>query len=139
MPGVRRPRVPLLWIWILIASAGLTAGCASAEAQRPAKSPAFGPVAGDLRRETTKEDKKTEGEADEPRSPRDPAAGFPQVPVPPADKPQVAGQTTPSTPATAVEPQRDASMIIYTARVTMAVYQVDQGLATVERIAREQG
>ncbi len=37
------------------------------------------------------------------------------------------------------EAARDPSMIIYTARLTMAVYQVDQGLATVEKVAKDNG
>ena len=37
------------------------------------------------------------------------------------------------------EPPHDTSMLIYTARVTMAVYQVDQGLAAVEKIAKDMG
>jgi hypothetical protein len=46
----------------------------------------------------------------------------------------------PSTPvATPEPPARDPAMIIYTARVTMAVYQVDQGVAAVEKIAHDMG
>jgi len=63
------------------------------------------------------------------------------------DKQPAQPQPAPGTPATppsppsstALEPQREPSNIIYTARVTMAVYQVEQGLEKVERIAREQG
>lgn len=41
--------------------------------------------------------------------------------------------------ATALAPQRDTSKIIYTAKFTMAVSKVEESLATVERIARDQG
>jgi hypothetical protein len=40
---------------------------------------------------------------------------------------------------TAITPQRDTSKIIYTAKFTMAVSKVEESLATVERIARDQG
>jgi hypothetical protein len=41
--------------------------------------------------------------------------------------------------AAAVENKQDTQLIVYTARVTMAVYQVEQGLAGVERVAKEMG
>ncbi|MBX3197444.1 MAG: DUF4349 domain-containing protein [Labilithrix sp.] len=37
------------------------------------------------------------------------------------------------------EPAQTRDLVIYTARFTMAVYQVDQGLTAVERIARDNG
>lgn len=40
---------------------------------------------------------------------------------------------------TAIAPQRDTSKIIYTAKLTMAVSKIEESLATVERIARDQG
>lgn len=39
----------------------------------------------------------------------------------------------------AITPQRDTSKIIYTARFTMAVSKVEESLAAVEKIARDQG
>ncbi len=39
----------------------------------------------------------------------------------------------------AQEEKRDRQLIVYTAKVTMAVYQVEQGLAAVEKIARDMG
>jgi hypothetical protein len=50
-------------------------------------------------------------------------------PEPPSDGPRAGGTEAP----------HDTSMLIYTARVTMAVYQVDQGLVAVEKIARDNG
>jgi hypothetical protein len=41
--------------------------------------------------------------------------------------------------AEGTEAPHDTSMLIYTARITMAVYQVDQGLAAVEKIAKDMG
>jgi hypothetical protein len=56
--------------------------------------------------------------------------------APPREEPkrEVAASET-----TAIAPQRDTSKIIYTAKFTMAVSKVDESLATVERIARDQG
>ncbi len=68
------------------------------------------------------------------------------VPAPAKDERVALGQVAPAPQpdqsekkSAALEPNRDASKIIYTARVTMAVYQVDQGLGAVEKIARDQG
>ncbi len=55
-------------------------------------------------------------------------------PAPPPPPPPHAGPR-----AGGNEPPHDTSMLIYTARVTMAVYQVDQGLAAVEKIAKDMG
>jgi hypothetical protein len=82
-----------------------------------------------------------------------PAAGAApaKAPAPPPPPPPQAGgqpQTTdprkgdaskdaPHTEGT--EAPHETSMLIYTARVTMAVYQVDQGLVAVEKIARDNG
>ncbi len=41
--------------------------------------------------------------------------------------------------AEGTEAHHETSMLIYTARVTMAVYQVEQGLVAVEKIARDNG
>jgi hypothetical protein len=61
-------------------------------------------------------------------------------PPPPPPHGGQAAQPTASDPRPgAEEPTRDASMMIYTARITMAVYQVDHGLATVEKVAKDMG
>lgn len=45
----------------------------------------------------------------------------------------------PPPPPPPPEAPHETSMLIYTARVTMAVYQVEQGLGAVEKIARDNG
>jgi len=74
-----------------------------------------------------------------PASPAPPPAGQPGT---------TAGGMNATTPATTenkpkAEPSKEAApsreFVIYTARFVMAVYQVDQGIAAIERIARENG
>ncbi len=60
-----------------------------------------------------------------PPPPAGPTGAAPPAPPPKSDPTQQAAQ------------QRE--LIIYTARVTMAVYQVEQGVASVEKIANESG
>lgn len=68
--------------------------------------------------------------------------GAPPPPPPPPPKPgEPAPQAQPGPkdkPVVATE-ARDQQFLIYTAHLTLAVYQVDQALATVERAARELG
>lgn len=64
-------------------------------------------------------------------APASPAAQ-PQAPPPSPGKPAPRQETEPAA-------ELSRSLIIYTARVTLAVYQVDTGLAAVERIAKESG
>jgi len=66
-----------------------------------------------------------------------PAQQPPPPPPPPLANPSPGGQ--PSSAVAPVEDKRDTQLIIYTARVTMAVYQVEQGLLSVEKIARDMG
>lgn len=66
------------------------------------------------------------------------------APAPPPPPPPPPGAQAPTTPSpTPAKPgptgQRDGSMIIYTAKMTLAVYQVESALGAVERIAKEQG
>ena len=67
-----------------------------------------------------------------------PAAG---AKAPPADKPaEKKPEPAKEGPrAEGNEPAHDTSMLIYTARVTLAVYQVEQGLAAVEKLAKDMG
>ncbi|HSO40383.1 MAG TPA: DUF4349 domain-containing protein [Labilithrix sp.] len=69
------------------------------------------------------------------------AAGKPaDAPAPAPPPPPPPGEKRPEGPrAEGNEPPHATSMLIYTARVTMAVYQVDQGLAAVEKIAKDMG
>jgi hypothetical protein len=68
-------------------------------------------------------------------------APAPKAPPPPPAQAQPAeAKPAPDKPKTELTTEaREASMLVYTARVTMAVYQVDQGLAAVERLAQESG
>jgi hypothetical protein len=66
-----------------------------------------------------------------------PAKGAPPPPPPPP--PGGPQQSPGETRAEGAEAPHETSMLIYTARVTMAVYQVEQGLAAVEKVARDNG
>ena len=77
--------------------------------------------------------------ADAPKSELAAKAPPPPPPVqgqPPGEKKNDTGKDK---PADGSETPHETSMLIYTARVTMAVYQVDQGLAAVEKLARDNG
>jgi hypothetical protein len=78
-----------------------------------------------------------------------PAADAPSTP---REERSVMGYPAPGAPAqtgssgargdgkpTATGEARDAQFLVYTARLTMSVYQVDQGLTTVEQAARDLG
>jgi hypothetical protein len=110
----------------LVLVLAFAAGCgARPEMQRDAKMalPAGTPATAE-----SAPDKEAEKKSDEP--------GAPAAPSTPREEPkrEAASSTT-----DAITPQRDTSKIIYTARFTMAVSKVDESLATVERIARDQG
>lgn len=62
----------------------------------------------------------------------------PGVQQPPAEKKPTDSTKEPPR-ADGTEAPHETSMLIYTARVTMAVYQVEQGLSAVEKIARDNG
>ncbi len=76
-------------------------------------------------------------------APGSPASPSPAPPPPPPPSQPQATQPGPATKAEKAEPTREPAqtrdLVIYTARFTMAVYQVDQGLAAVEKIARDNG
>jgi hypothetical protein len=57
----------------------------------------------------------------------------------PAAQPQAVPPAPPPKADPTQQGARERELIIYTARVTMAVYQVDQGVAAVEKIAQESG
>lgn len=61
--------------------------------------------------------------------------------APPATTPTTEKKPEPasSDPQPPQAQPHDNAMLIYTARITMAVYQVDQGLAAVEKVARDMG
>ena len=58
---------------------------------------------------------------------------------PPGEKKPEPGKDRPGQAAEGNEAPHETAMLIYTARVTMAVYQVDQGIVAVEKLARENG
>ena len=60
-----------------------------------------------------------------------------QAPAPQAAPPPLALKAPKPDPT--VEPAQNRDLVIYTARFTMAVYQVDQGLGAVEKIAKDNG
>ena len=78
---------------------------------------------------------KTGNEMGAPGPATTPAAA-PKAQPPGEKKPEVSKD---GTRAEGTEAPHETSMLIYTARVTMAVYQVEQGLAAVEKIARDSG
>ncbi len=136
----------------------LLAGCASSaekrsyEPQSPAtyaaldRAPAEVTVATQARRYAASDDREEDAsssapassvELSTPASPPPPAPGqqLPQA-TPPgaAAKPEKAEKADPT-----AQPAPTRDLVIYTARFTMAVYQVEQGLAAVEKIARDNG
>jgi hypothetical protein len=143
----------------------LGTGCGMSADRAPAASPkSRGSVAISDGRHAEEGDRDSEGlrgRADQPSPPSTEALSFQgnelgapaggaapakaAPPPPPPPPPQAPGEKKPAEPARdsakaeGSEPTREASMLIYTARVTMAVYQVDQGLAAVEKIARDMG
>lgn len=69
-----------------------------------------------------------------------PAPAAPQKAPPPPPPGEKKPEPTREGPrADGSEAPHETSMLIYTAKVTMAVYQVDQGVAAVERLARDNG
>lgn len=66
------------------------------------------------------------------------APGAPPPPPPPP-QPQGGEKTKADSAVAQGEEKRDTQLIIYTAKVTMAVYQVETGLASVEKIAKDMG
>jgi hypothetical protein len=68
----------------------------------------------------------------------------PRTQAPPPAQP--AGTPAPTTPAPSAiapgatsEPARDPAFVIYSAQLTLAVYRVEESVAAVERIAKDQG
>lgn len=73
------------------------------------------------------------------------ATGGAPAPAPPAPPPQTPQAAEPSAAMKAEkadptkEPAKNRDLVIYTARFTMAVYEVNRGLDAVEKIARDNG
>jgi Domain of unknown function (DUF4349) len=143
--------------WTVIAFLALTLfGCAAGKAGESAP-PVGSPHAAQrggagqadyARRTVAKPQEERDGDgipdkADEPAPPADVkgnafgAPGQAAKPPPASEKKPEPSKDTPRAEGT--EPAHDTSMLIYTARITMAVYQVEQGLAAVEKIAKDMG
>jgi hypothetical protein len=62
----------------------------------------------------------------------------PPPPLPPGGQPAQPPKDAPKA-ADGSEAPHETSMLIYTARISMAVYQVDQGILAVEKLAKDNG
>jgi hypothetical protein len=147
---------------VALVVAGIT-GCGGAPESKAPRAPyARAQAANDSRlaAESPKADRDSDGIPDQadvaPAEPTGrnelaaPSAGAapakaPPPPPPPPPGAQPPGEKKPAdaakdaTHAEGTEAPHETSMLIYTARVTMAVYQVEQGLVAVEKIARDNG
>lgn len=135
------------WLVVLLALGALQGGCAVA---KEASSPSA--MSGGMARTESVTDAVAATAPMAPPAPPDerqaantPFAASPPPPPPPpppgqapsADKKSVGGENARPEPTTT--PARDSQLIVYTATITMAVYQVQPNLVQVERIAKEQG
>ncbi len=127
------------------------AGCAAPAAKSPAYHRSGGvQVAGKKVANAPEEDRDADGIPDmadkldeggrAEMAPAKPMLGAPANPGPaPADRPPPdAGKDTAKAPAEQVH-EAERSLVIYTANITMAVYQVEQGILAVEKIAKDNG
>ncbi len=111
-------------------------GCGGAGAMRSAPASASMSPASRVRAESARGDSDSDGIADS-------ADVMPQEPT--AENSPSAASSAPSagatgrTPSTATDAPHSAAMLIYTAKLTMAVYQVESALAAVEQIGRDVG
>ena len=114
-----KPRLlPLLLLFPAVLTTAT--GCGMASAEKPAlKSP--------MAAHAPAKDSDADGILDKSDEPA----------APPREEPKREAAASEAT--SAITTQRDTSKIIYTARFTMAVSKVEESLATVERIARDQG
>lgn len=133
------------WLVVLLALGALQGGCAVA---KEASSPSA--MSGGMARPESVDSVAATAPmappapADERQAANTPFAASPPPPPPPpppgqapADKKAAGGESAKPEPTSA--PARDSQMIVYTATITMAVYQVQPNLVQVERIAKEQG
>jgi hypothetical protein len=133
------------WIAALGALVAFQSGCgmAAAEARPTRSAPSARPrgdvaLAGGMVAPVVEESDQRVAAA-YPEAPQGaPAPPAPPPPPPPAPETKPSGADKKAEVATAPG-ARDASMIVYTATLTMAVYQVQPNLTAVERIAKEKG
>lgn len=129
------------WMAVLGALVAFQSGCgmAAAEARPTRSAPGAGPrgdviVAG-ISAPAEETDQRVAGNAEAPQG-----APVPPPPPPPPPSPETKSPGADKKAEIAAAPgARDASMIVYTATLTMAVYQVQPNLTAVERIAKEKG
>lgn len=132
------------WLVVLGALAALQVGCgmASAEARSPSVGGASAKTSeGDVMAagQFAQADVSREGRA-VASSPEAPTPAAPPPPPPPGQSPRAVAEEKKSRDAAEEKgAAHDSAMIVYTATITMAVYQVQPNLATVERLAKEQG
>lgn len=142
------------YVAMLLALAALFLGACGGSAEKsPPRSPgrgAFGPNDATVRavgsaREPDADHDGIPEQADAPAAERSELAAKappPPPPPPPGGQPQPPGEKKPEPgkpQAADGSEAHETAMLIYTARVTMAVYQVDQGLTAVEKLARDNG
>ena len=128
------------WIATMGLLAALQTGCGMAKAGAEApRAPSMSAQGGDTMAAASFESAGKKVDTDERLAN---AAADAPAPAPPPPPP---GATTPAQQAqqpkkdTTEQAPRDSSKIVYTATITMAVYQVQPNLAAVERIAKEEG
>lgn len=131
------------WMAVLGALVAFQSGCgmAAAEARPTRSAPAARPrgdvaLAGSMPAPAEEADQRVAGYAEAPQG----APVPPPPPPPPPPSPETKSPGADKKAEIAAAPgARDASMIVYTATLTMAVYQVQPNLTAVERIAKEKG
>lgn len=118
------------------------AGCGSAE-----KAPAESPRAAGSRGNAAPRDREVDAAesayakvaADAPAAPPAPPGGAQSQPTGGATTPPSTTESKPKPEPKPGDAAPSREFVIYTARFVMAVYQVDQGIAAVEKIARDHG
>jgi len=125
----------------------LLAGCGGAAEKRHSMAPNDSRMMAQSSA-TGRVDRESDEMADAPAPPAEAAPapgrnelGAPPPPPPAPPKQEKKGEPNKEQPKAAdgTEAPHETAMLIYTARVTMAVYQVEQGLVAVEKIAKENG
>lgn len=117
-----------------LALLGAVTGCAHADTA-PATAPSGGGAPAEASRSL---DATATAKRDE--APNDGVRGnfeAPEPPAPPPPPPPGSASTTPAKANAAQGAPQNRDFVIYTAQFTMAVYQVDTGIAAIEKIARE--
>jgi hypothetical protein len=117
-----------LIVWLLLG----TTGCGMAAQARSAPM-----LAKDAARPPRPEE--TPVQAPAPSGQKDDAKTDAPAGAQPAEPPASGGAPNAIAPGATSDPARDPAFVIYTALLTLAVYRVEESVAAVERIAKEQG